>query len=590
MNPATVDSLALKNKQLDEIEVSFVVFKELRQVDLSQNRLRFPRQLENALAAPLLEELDLTGNPIAKELADFRLFIIAHSANTLRLLNGEPVTDAERCRAWLAFPARDPLKNQALQAQLAVPITDAVMDAYAAVAREAQDEVAAAALRADEEARAAERELVERRAQVLADRKKLEEERAAEEIRVAEQRAERARLLAEAREADRQVAAAAGLISEDQVAVKVSPIEVKVVSPRPAPVATSQPIVESSVPTPSIDDIFGTAPPAAPVVVATVTTTAASAAAPPQRTTDSAPSAGAGAGLWWTDAPIGSVLSEVDGIDDAPLDLASVAERARAKAAERKRLESETLAKMQAVQAAREQGERTAMLERERATAAAAEKARQEQLARERADAEEARQRAEREAREQAARRAHEVQEQARAEQRRRDEETAKRERERAERERAEAERERAARAAQEATERARREAEESRLRDEALQGPIFSESIEDLRKAVERHERQVEALRNAGAHLVALDKAEEKLEKARRRLAQGGAAEPLPSESSANSRPVPQTKTLDTRLSVPTSASKTIFDDVFDSGTAAAPKAKPTKRNAKLDDLFDAI
>jgi Leucine-rich repeat (LRR) protein len=84
VNPATVDSLALKNKQLDEIEVSFVVFKELRQVDLSQNRLRFPRQLENALAAPLLEELDLTGNPIAKELADFRLFIIAHSANTLR--------------------------------------------------------------------------------------------------------------------------------------------------------------------------------------------------------------------------------------------------------------------------------------------------------------------------------------------------------------------------------------------------------------------------------------------------------------------------------------------------------------------------
>lgn len=586
MNPATVDSLALKNKQLDEIEVSFVVFKELRQIDLSQNRIRFPRQLENALAAPVLEDLDLSGNPIAKELADFRLYIIAHSANTLRVLNGEPVSDAERCRAWLAFPALDPLKNHALQARLALPITDAVMDAYAAVAREAQDEVAAAALRADEAARAAEREAVARRAQVLADRKKIEEERAAEEIRVAEQRANHARLLAEAREADRQVAAAAGLISEAEVAVKASPIEVNPISPRPqavaAPVAAPA-VVESAVPTPSIDDIFGTAPAVAAVPVAT-------ASIPQQQraTTDANAAAGGGGGLWWTDAPIGAVLSEVEGIDDAPLDLASVAERARAKAAERKRAEAETLAKMQAVQAAREQGERTAMLEREREAAAAAEKTRQERLARERADAAEAQQRAEREAREVAARRAHEVQEQARAEQRRRDEAAAKREQERVERERAEAERERVARAAQEASERARREAEESRLRDEALQGPIFSESVDDLRKAVERHERQVEALRNAGAHLVALDKAEEKLEKARRRLAQGGAPEPA-SEPSASSRAVPQTKTLDTRLAVPTSASRTIFDDVFDSG---APKtaSKPTKRNAMLDDLFDAI
>jgi hypothetical protein len=273
VNPATVDALALKNKQLDEIEVSFVVFKELRQVDLSQNRIRFPRQLENALTAPVLEDLDLSGNPIAKELADFRLYIIAHSANTLRVLNGEPVSDAERCRAWLAFPALDPLKNHALQAQLALPITDAVMDAYAAVAREAQDEVAAAAVRADEAARAAELEAVARRAQVLADRKKIEEERAAEEIRVAEQRAERARLLAEAREADRQVAAAAGLISEAEVAVKASPIEVKVLFRRDKQWRASgriTAVVESAVPTPSIDDIFGTAP-AVPAVVPVAT-------------------------------------------------------------------------------------------------------------------------------------------------------------------------------------------------------------------------------------------------------------------------------------------------------------------------------
>lgn len=581
VKPANVESLGLRNKQLDEIEVSFAVFKELRQLDLSQNRLRFVRQLENVFAAPRLEELDLSGNPIAKELADFRLFMIAHAPNTLRLLNGEPVSDLERCRAWLAFPDRDPIKHPQLQSTLALPISDAVLDAYAAAGRALLDEGAAAEAAQAEQLLAAERDAVERRRQVLADREKIERDRAADDKRRADDVAERARLLAEAREAERQMAVDAGLIAP------APPTTVQVVA-APAPVPAAPVAVPVAVPTPSIDDIFGSAP-AAPVKVAATPTPAA---------------AGSAAGLWWTDAPIGGVLSEVEGVDDAPLDLASVAERARARAAERKQQEAATLAKLQAVQAAKEEAERLAAQTaeralRERQVAAIAEKARQEALAREQAQQEDARRRAERDAAELAARRAHEAQEKARAEQRRRDEEAAQRERDRVAKERADAEREKAARAAQEATERLRREADESRLRDTATaaaatsSGTIFEESPEELRKAVERQERQLEALRNAGAHLVALDKAEEKLEKARRRLAAGGTAA-APEESP--SVPVRITKSLDTRLTVATTASKapSIFDDVLDDPATrkakAAAAAAAAKSKSHIDDLFGAI
>jgi hypothetical protein len=570
VKPANVESLALRNKQIDEIEVSFAVFKQLRQLDLSQNRLRFVRQLENALSAPLLEELDLTANPIAKELADFRLYIIAHTANTLLLLNGEPVSELERCRAWLAFPDCDPIKNKALQASLARPITDDVLQAYAAAGRAIVDEHAASAAALVEKELAAEREAVERRAQVLADRESIEQERKAEAARRAAALAEHERLLAEAREADRKTAVDSGLIAPAPATPSVA------AAPKPA-----APAVAVAVATPSIDDIFGNS---------------AVAAAVPKAVAPTPSAAGNASGLWWTDAPIGGVLSAVEGVDDAPLDLASVAERARARAAERKQQEAATLAKLQAIQAAKEESERVASLasDEARRERELAEKARQEALAREQMAKEDAKRR---EAAELAARRAHEEQERARAEQRRRDEEAAQRERERVAKARADAEREKAARAAHEATERMRREAEESRLRDTAAaaaavtsSGTIFEESPDELRKAVERQERQLEALRNAGAHLVALDKAEEKLEKARRRLAAGGATAVAAGESPT--APVRVIKSLDTRLSVATATGKaaSIFDDVLDDAATRKSKAAAAKTKSAMDDLFGAI
>jgi hypothetical protein len=581
VKPANVESLALRNKQIDEIEVSFAVFKQLRQLDLSQNRLRFVRQLENALSAPVLEELDLTANPIAKELADFRLYIIAHTANTLLLLNGEPVSELERCRAWLAFPDCDPIKNKALQASLARPITDEVLQAYAAAGRAIVDEHAASAAALVEKELAAEREAVERRAQVLADRESIEQERKAEAARRAAALAEHERLLAEAREADRKTAIDSGLIAPAPATPSVAAVSAAATA---AALKSAAPAVAVAVATPSIDDIFGNS---------------AVAAAVPKAGTPTPSAAGSAGGLWWTDAPIGGVLSAVEGVDDAPLDLASVAERARVRAAERPQQEAATLAKLQAIQAAKEESERVASLasdeaRRERELAAMAEKARQEALAREQIAKEDSKRR---EAAELATRRAHEEQERARAEQRRREEEAAQRERERVAKERADAEREKAARAAHEATERMRREAEESRLRETAAaaaavtsSGTIFEESPDELRKAVERQERQLEALRNAGAHLVALDKAEEKLEKARRRLAAGGSTAVAPGESPT--APVRVIKSLDTRLSVATATGKaaSIFDDVLDDAATRKSKAAAAKTKSAMDDLFGAI
>lgn len=62
---------------------------------------------------------------------DFRLYVIAHASICLRVLNEEPVTDAERCQAWLQYPERDPFKNAAVRAELALPISQSLIDAYA---------------------------------------------------------------------------------------------------------------------------------------------------------------------------------------------------------------------------------------------------------------------------------------------------------------------------------------------------------------------------------------------------------------------------------------------------------------------------
>ena len=71
------------------------------------------------------------GNPIAKELPDFRLYVIARASICLRVLNDEPVTDAERCQAWQQYPERDPFKNAAVRAALAHPLTPELTEAYA---------------------------------------------------------------------------------------------------------------------------------------------------------------------------------------------------------------------------------------------------------------------------------------------------------------------------------------------------------------------------------------------------------------------------------------------------------------------------
>lgn len=73
------------------------------------------------------------GNPISKELADFRLYIIAHTSICLRVLNDEPVSDAERCQAWLQYPEKDAFKSAAARDALAVPISSALAEAYACV-------------------------------------------------------------------------------------------------------------------------------------------------------------------------------------------------------------------------------------------------------------------------------------------------------------------------------------------------------------------------------------------------------------------------------------------------------------------------
>ena len=202
-------------KQIDEVGLSFAQFKALRVLDLSGNRLRFPRQLDAVLAAPVLESLDLRGNPIVRELSDFRLHILAHCASlAVRELNGEPVDAEERCRSWLAFPDRDPFLHASARDALAGPLDDEIAAAYKRAAvgvaddRIAAQEAAAAAQRAADEAAAA------KMAELAANRAALDAERAAEAERIAAEREREQQLLRQAHAAQRQVAIEAGLVGQ----------------------------------------------------------------------------------------------------------------------------------------------------------------------------------------------------------------------------------------------------------------------------------------------------------------------------------------------------------------------------------------
>jgi hypothetical protein len=52
----------------------------------------------------------------------------------------------------------------------------------------------------------------------------------------------------------------------------------------------------------------------------------------------------------------------------------------------------------------------------------------------------------------------------------------------------------------------------------------------------------------------------------------------------------VPQTKTLDTRLCGADQCEQRRFSTTCSTAVRGGRQGKPTKRNAKLDDLFDAI
>eukprot|EP01121_Diplochlamys_sp_Union-15-3_P017719 TRINITY_DN6296_c0_g1_i4.p1 TRINITY_DN6296_c0_g1~~TRINITY_DN6296_c0_g1_i4.p1 ORF type:complete len:102 (-),score=13.53 TRINITY_DN6296_c0_g1_i4:5-271(-) len=60
VEPSKLSTIVLKDKQIDEIG-SFSKFEQLETLDLSNNRLRFDRQLQGLCDAPKLRSLNLTG-------------------------------------------------------------------------------------------------------------------------------------------------------------------------------------------------------------------------------------------------------------------------------------------------------------------------------------------------------------------------------------------------------------------------------------------------------------------------------------------------------------------------------------------------
>lgn len=75
VDPRALTSLTLTNAQIDDLG-SFEKFKSLVDVDLSNNRICFQRQLTGLFGAKeTIQTLNLSGNPVCSS-ANYRLFII----------------------------------------------------------------------------------------------------------------------------------------------------------------------------------------------------------------------------------------------------------------------------------------------------------------------------------------------------------------------------------------------------------------------------------------------------------------------------------------------------------------------------------
>jgi hypothetical protein len=65
VNMAKVEEIVVAKKQIDAVDFSLSGFKCLKVLDISTNRIRFPRQLLPVLDAPVIEELDLRVSVVA---------------------------------------------------------------------------------------------------------------------------------------------------------------------------------------------------------------------------------------------------------------------------------------------------------------------------------------------------------------------------------------------------------------------------------------------------------------------------------------------------------------------------------------------
>eukprot|EP00029_Vermamoeba_vermiformis_P007691 TRINITY_DN3399_c0_g1_i1.p1 TRINITY_DN3399_c0_g1~~TRINITY_DN3399_c0_g1_i1.p1 ORF type:complete len:406 (-),score=93.24 TRINITY_DN3399_c0_g1_i1:41-1258(-) len=105
-DPATLEEVTVSNKQIDEVG-SFAKFAKLKKLDLSNNRMRFKRNIEGLFQAPALEELDLRGNPVCNE-AGYRAYMI-EGIKTLKVLDGVPVGYERDQKPVQNTPKKSPL-------------------------------------------------------------------------------------------------------------------------------------------------------------------------------------------------------------------------------------------------------------------------------------------------------------------------------------------------------------------------------------------------------------------------------------------------------------------------------------------------
>jgi len=100
INYKTVEELNLSNLQIDDIG-SFSKCEVLLRVDLSGNWMRFTRQLVKLLDAPMIQEIDFTGNSVCK-VPHYRGFVISHKPSLL-VLDKIKITQEEREEAVRLF-------------------------------------------------------------------------------------------------------------------------------------------------------------------------------------------------------------------------------------------------------------------------------------------------------------------------------------------------------------------------------------------------------------------------------------------------------------------------------------------------------